>query len=412
MVKQTVFPRPLDRQRACMLSPLETQRAAMARICFLFNHDELHQIAHSLPIALELAKRGEHEVIVAAGLGRIADALEQEIALSGITIPLVRLTLKRTSSKLLAATLDKLLPASKILLYRDNIDFFRSFDAVVVSEKTTLLLKSRYGLDKLRIIHTRHGAGDRAIGFNSESAQFDLVLVSGPKIARRLEREAGLDPRKIRITGYAKFDFHGDNRIANPFPDKNRPIVLYAPHPSPKLSSYFRYGEEILGQFAASDRYNLIFAPHVMLFKRGTVVTISPPAIQRVPPVPEEIGRLPHIHVDTGSTASVDMSYTNLADVYCGDASSQVYEFLLHPRPVIHVDAHDSHWRGNPNYRHWDAGPVVSDPSTIIDAVDRAIASHGNYLSAQREMLAESFSVTDLPASVRAAKAIDEFLRD
>ena len=71
--------------------------------------------------------------------------------------------------------------ARKLLIYRDNLEFFRSFDLLVVTEKTSLLLKSRYHLEQLKMVHTRHGAGDRAIGFNKASAKFDHVLVAGPR---------------------------------------------------------------------------------------------------------------------------------------------------------------------------------------------------------------------------------------
>src|SRR3546814_12960419 len=80
------------------------------------------------------------------------------------------------------------------MLYRDNLDFFRTLDMLVVAEKTSLLLKSRYGLSNLFMVHTRHGAGDRAIGFDKASAGFDHILCSGEKIRRRLIVDAGVDP--------------------------------------------------------------------------------------------------------------------------------------------------------------------------------------------------------------------------
>jgi hypothetical protein len=137
----------------------------MKRICFLFNHDQTHQLAHSLPIALALAERGEHRIVLAYAKDAIRAEIERQAKPAQLAkVELVKLGLKSGLSQMLAGTLEALVPASKLLLYRDNLDFFRGFDAVVVSEKTTLLLKSRYGLDKLKLIHTRHGAGDRAIG--------------------------------------------------------------------------------------------------------------------------------------------------------------------------------------------------------------------------------------------------------
>ncbi|MGH1560343.1 hypothetical protein ACRAWD_27250 [Caulobacter segnis] len=119
---------------------------------------------------------------------------------------LVELGLTRQASKVAARTLESLVPAAKLLVYRDNLDFFRSLDILVVAEKTSLVLKTRYGLKNLRIVHTRHGAGDRAIGFDKASAGFDHVLVSGAKIRDRLISEAGIAAEAISIVGYPEFD--------------------------------------------------------------------------------------------------------------------------------------------------------------------------------------------------------------
>jgi len=382
----------------------------MDRICFLFNHDEPHQVAHSLPIAVAMAK---------GGLGRITlavtnDKMEHHVRrIAGSDInscELVRLGLRTPLSRSLSSILDAAIPANKLLLYRDNLEFFRGFDALVVSEKTSLLLKTRYGMDHLRIIHTRHGAGDRAIGFGKESAAFDLILVAGPKIARRLVREAGVSPEQIAVVGYSKFDVYADKRIASPFSDPSKPVVLYNPHPSPKLSSWYLMGKQVLDAFLASDRYNLIFAPHVMLFARPWTITINPPAISRVRKPAKRFWKAETIFMDLGSPASTDMSYTNLADIYLGDVSSQVYEFLYRPRPCLHLNAHEVPWQGDRDYRHWQAGPVIGPDDDIIAAVDHAVESYPDYEPAQRKLLEDTFSITGEPASLRAARAIAAFL--
>jgi len=381
----------------------------MARICFLFNHDQVHQVAHSLPIALKLAAEGSAEVTLAATSDKIESHLRQTAGDALTLCRLVRLDVQAASSKFVVKALDGIVPARKIAIYRDNLDFFRGFDALVVSEKTSLLLKTRYGLHDLKIVHTRHGAGDRAIGFGRQSAHFDLVLVSGPKIARRLIAEAGVAPERIAIVGYSKFDLYADRRAVSPFPDPTKPVVLYNPHPSPRLSSWHRMGASVLEAFYESGRYNLVFAPHVMMFARDWTITVAPPAITRMRQPPAHYSDVPHMLVDLGSAASTDMTYTNLADVYIGDVSSQVYEFLHRPRPCLHLNAHNVKWQGDPDYAHWQSGPVVGPDADIIDGVDRAIATHGDYLATQRELLNDTFSVTAEPATDRAARAIAAF---
>ena len=382
----------------------------MPKLCFLFNHDQTHQLAHSLPIALAMIEQGHADVTLAV----TSVMLEQEVKrLAGARIAphhLVRLDSKGWISGKFGGVLDHLVPARKLLIYRDHLDFFRSFDALVVSEKSSLLLKSRYGLSSLKFIHTRHGAGDRAIGFNPESAKFDLVLVSGPKIRDRLIADAGLSPDKIRVTGYAKFDLFAGNEPAPLFPGPARKTVLYNPHPSPHLSSWYKMGEDIIRQFAAQDRYNFIFAPHVMLFERPLTVTIDRLRVKRAQKPDHALFDAAHMHGDLGSPKSSDMSYAVAADLYLGDVSSQVYEFLHRPRPCLFLNAHATDWQGDPNYKHWNAGPVIDSCDDILGAVGCAFEEHSRYLPVQEQMLSETFSVTDQPASMRAANAIAEFL--
>lgn len=382
----------------------------MRRICFLFNHDQTHQLAHSLPIALALAARGEHRIVLAFAKPAIRKEIERQADPALLArMELVHLGLKRGGSRLLAGALERLVPATKLLIYRDNLDFFASFDAVVVSEKTTLLLKTRYGLDTLNLIHTRHGAGDRAIGFNRESAGFDLVLVSGPKIRDRLIADAGLKPDRIAMVGYPKFDLCADNRFADTFPAPERPTVLYNPHPSPKLSSWFKHGAAVLEAFRDQDRYNLIFAPHVMLFERKWVITVDPPSLARVVPPGPEYSAQPHIHIDTDSAASSDMRYTNRADIYLGDVSSQVYEFLRSPRPCLFLNSHGVDWQDDRNYLHWRAGPVLDSADGLLGAIDAAVASHPDYAPVQQALIDATFSLSDRPSAERAADAITAF---
>ncbi len=382
----------------------------MQKLCFLFNHDQTHQIAHSLPIALELMRRGSAQVTLAV----TSDILEKEIRrLSGAQIKdanLVRLAPKSWASRAIGSALDAIVPARKLLIYRDYLDFFKSFDALVVSEKSSLLLKSRYGLSNLKFIHTRHGAGDRAIGFNPQSALFDLVLVAGPKIRDRLITDAGVNPDKIRIIGYPKFDLFGTAQTKLPFPDPSRKTIWYNPHPSPHLSSWYKMGPDILEQFFRSDQYNFVFAPHIMLFERPWTVTIDRLSVARAKKPAQRYFDAPHFMVDLGSGKSSDMTYALGADLYLGDVSSQIYEFLALPRPCLFLNAHNINWKGDQNYGHWHAGGVIQSADNIIGAVDEAFAHQADFLPTQHQMLADTFSVQDTPASARAADAISAFL--
>jgi hypothetical protein len=378
----------------------------VAQICFLFNHDQTHQIAHSLPIALALARTGDAQITLAVTHPRLEAEIRRIAGDEIAHMDLVRLGLSRPVSRIVAGALDSFVPARKLAIYRDNLDFFRRFDAIVVSEKSSLLLKTRYGLSDVKLVHTRHGAGDRAIGFNRESAKFDLVLVAGPKIRDRLIRDAGVAPEKIAIVGYSKFDLLSKTPERLLLQENGRPTVLYNPHPSPHLSSWYKMGEAVLEQFYRNDRYNFIFGPHLMLFQRRFTFTVDKLSVARVRRPAQRYFNAPHMLMDLGSHRSVDMSYTQAADIYLGDVSSQIYEFLIHPRPCLFLDAHHTHWQDNPDYRHWNAGPVSGGSDDIISQIDAAVESHADYLPAQRALLAETFDLGTIPSSRRAANAI------
>lgn len=381
------------------------------RIGFLFNHDQVHQVAHSLPVALALARSGSGaEIIVATTNQRLtAEVIRLGCGEIGRSIRLVELKLRRSAG--LAHALEAVLPATKLLIYRDNLDFFRSLDALVVAEKTSLILKTRYGLDQLRIIHTRHGAGDRAIGFDKASARFDHVLVSGPKIRDRLVAETGLDDDRISVVGYPKFDIVDPHASVHPMCNDGRPVVLYNPHSSPHLSSWYRWGRRVLDWFVEHDDYHLIFAPHVMLFERPFVLSIDRFRIDRPGHIDERYLRAPNIHIDLGSRASTTMTYTNRADIYLGDVSSQVYEFLLRPRPCMFLNAQGIEATNDPNFAHWRAGPVLDDIEGFGEMLERCRAQHADiYAPVQQQLFDYSFDLTDEPSSDRAARAVAKVL--
>lgn len=378
------------------------------RVCFLHNHDQIHQIAHSLPVALALAAGGGIEVILASASEHIEQEIKRLAGPAGLAkVRLHRLDLVHGASRLLSGTLDRIIPMRKLLILRDNLDFFRSLDVLVVTERTSLLLKSRYGLDRPKMILVDHGAGDRAIGFGPSLVQYDHILAAGPKIRDRMIAHAGVTPSKISITGYPKFDLYPVENLRLPLLSNGRPTVLYNPHPAPHLSSWYKFGQDVLEFFRSSDRYNLIFAPHIMLFQRKVAITVDPPGVAWVRSVPREVYAAPNIHIDLGSHFSTDMSYTRAADIYLGDVSSQVYEFLRKPKPCLFLNAHGLAPVDDPNFAHWGAGEVLTDVRELGAALARAPAAHvERYRNSQKKLFDYTFDLQPIPSAERAAAEI------
>ncbi len=185
-----------------------------------------------------------------------------------------------------------------------------------------------------------------------------------------------------------------------------RPTALYNPHPSPKLSSWYRHGRAVLDFFANRNDYQLIFAPHAMLFERRFVLTIDPLRISRPGKLPERIRQARNIHIDLGSEASSDMTYTTAADLYIGDVSSQVTNSCISQAvPVPEFPRRGMAWQSR--LRTLEAGPVIDRPEMLAEGVRQALETHAStYLPIQQQMLARTFDISDVPSSERAASAL------
>src|SRR3546814_15777150 len=79
-----------------------------------------------------------------------------------------------------------------------------------------------------------------------------------------------------------------------------------------------------------------------------------------------------------------DGSYTAAADIYPGDTSIQVVEFLMQPRPCVFLDPLGVDWHDAPAYAMWAAGEVVTDIDVPDAARARAAALPGRCAAAQK----------------------------
>ena len=380
------------------------------RIGFLFNHDELHQVAHTAPIISALQRQAPTaRVEVITSSDRQAEAVRQFLD-PACPAPAFWSIRPDRLSRLAEKMLGKMVPLNRLSSLKRSTELFRHFDALVVPETTTTVLKKNSRMERPRLIFFPHGAGDRSIGFAPEISLFDHVLLPGEKTRDRMLAAGVIRPDNHRIVGYPKFEVYADRPPVKLF-DNDRPVVLYNPHFDPLLSSWFRFGEQILDYFASQNDYNLIFAPHVMLFQRKLLASVEHRMLRFRQRVDPRYAALDHIHIDTGSTRSVDMTYTTAADIYLGDVSSQIYEYIRTPRPAIFLNSHGAEWQDNPNYEHWTFGPVLDDPAGLGAALDAVTPLPEPFRKTQTRAFAYSFDMDNAePPSQRAAAAIAEFL--
>jgi hypothetical protein len=381
------------------------------RVCFLFNHEDVHQVAHTLPVALELAGlNADIEVEIAVSTADQATAVTSMIqSRPTAQAPVVRLLDLSPLMEVATSALSRIVPARRVAILGRHLDYFQSFDVLVVPEFTTTLLRSRWKLTRPLLVCIPHGSGDRSVGFSDELRLFDRVLVAGEKTrGRMLERHSSMAD-KIKVCGYPKFDAMDLTRKPRLF-DDDKPVVVYNPHFDPLLSSWYRFGPQILDYFAQQSRYNFVFAPHVMLFRKLIHGSLEHRRLHVRGTVPKRLFNLPHMLIDTGSVRSVDMTYTLAGDIYLGDASSQIYEWIIRPRPAIFINGHDAKWQDDPNYAHWHLGRVIDDLNQMEAALRPDGGDVAPMLDRQRLACAQTFSFTDMSASQRCAAEIRALL--
>lgn len=371
------------------------------RIAFIFVGGA-HQVLHSAPVAAELGLDPRFEItcFVAedaerAIIERLLTAYpDSRLAIEPMPAPWWGRIIAAIRPKAAALKLPRLLRCRRRLMH---------FDAIVTAERTTTILK-HLSRRTPPLIHIPHGAGDRAKGFEPRLRLFDLVIVSGQKDAARMIEAGVVDRTRCVVSGSIKLA--AVERLAKSRPilfDNERPVVLYNPHFDTALGSWNRWGNRLIDAFGAQNDYNLIVAPHVRLYAAATGRARAAIARRAVP------GR---IVIDTGSPRSCDMTYTLAADVYVGDVSSQVYEFLSLPRPCVFLNAAHADWRDDPNYAFWHFGEVVDDPAEILPAIGRAQGLHPRYIDRQRAAVAAAVGSDWSGSAARAAAAISTFLAD
>jgi hypothetical protein len=297
----------------------------------------------------------------------------------------------------------KIFGFAKSSVYRSNEPDLLRYDAIFTVEDTAFKLFDRYPEDaRPRKLYLPHGAGDGAVGFSARLRKFDFVLVPGPKSTERMLSLGHVRADRVREVGLVKLETAERlAEAAGPLFETPRPTVLYNAHKTRGLESWSTFIEPMLAAFAASDDYNLIVAPHVKLFRRRSA------GIKAYWQLRSTANAL----IDVGSDRSVDMSYTRAADIYVGDISSQVYEFLVQPRPCVFLNPHGVDWKHNPNFAHWHLGDVISRPEDLMPAIRSAPARHHLYRARQEARAAASLGDRRPGAAARSARAIVEFLQ-
>jgi hypothetical protein len=373
----------------------------MKKIAFVFMA-EPYQCYHGAAVAFAMARMADAEVTIYYNDPDSVYHLDRIRAVYGAP-PMPYVRMKRNLLAKFIQSL-KIFGFLKYSVYRSNEPDLARYDAVFSVEDTAFRLFETYkDADRPWMIYMPHGAGDGIVGFSGRAKRFDLVLLPGEKSVKRMLSLGYIRPDNHREVGLVKLETANLlNASHGAFFATQRPTVLYNAHKTPNLRSWDLFIEPMLAGFAESNDYNLIVAPHVKFFRRRS----------RQLRARWEARSKANVIIDTGSDYSVDMSYARAADIYVGDISSQVYEFLVEPRPCVFLNAHKIAWQDNPSYAHWHLGDVITEPEQLMPAIRAAQERHPIYLNRQVAMATASLGDRSPGGSERAATAIMQFLRE
>lgn len=354
--------------------------------------DDIHHISHIAPIAFELSRNPNYKCIIyiQSHAGEVVDKIAALYPDHRCQIQVLAPSWWR---RFKCFYRKRICSSSSII--RHHVKELLAYDALVTVDKDLNKLIKRVKSWKKKPVFflTQHGAGDREYGVSPLIKDYDFFLITGNKYQRKFANAGFLKSDNYAVVGCIKFDVVPIDSRPKLF-SNDKPIALYSSHFQLDLSSWKIWGLEILEYFYQNPHYNLIFAPHCNLFRRKLKNTI-----------PQQYFTAPNILIDLGSEKSVDMTYTQAADIYIGDVSSQVYEFIRRPRPCIFLNAHGIKWQDDPYYSCWNFGEVINDLPSFHNLFKNDPLKNPHQ-KLQQQYFTDTFFQGPEKASVLAATAI------
>lgn len=370
------------------------------RIAFLFI-DEIHHLCHFVTVAKELAKTNKVHILTYCSPDPILYKLLEDINAENVIV-------NELSTYSFRSLTDKLkkrkIPRKGFWIKKNKKYILENFDAVVFTDFFHKYLLNSRKSNSPKLMKFPHGIAGRAYAFKEMELDFDFQLLVGMFQYNQFKK-LGLLGKFPVIIGYPKIDLV--KKISHHIIFNNKkPTVLYNPHFDPEFTSWEKVGLKILDFFYKQDQYNLIFAPHINLFNGNN-------SKNDTKTLPSHLFECKNIHIDLGSEASVNMTYTKNADIYLGDVSSQVYEFLIEPRPCIFLNVNNFEYKNDSNFRFWSCGPVINEAGDLKKVIQNTIAEFSHYKPIQERITSENFYKEEgTTPSQRAAITINAFLND
>ena len=238
----------------------------------------------------------------------------------------------------------------------------KNAEAVIGTSHELMLQLKKNSITKPIIFYLYHGTGTRAYGFEPKLGDFDHLFIPGEYHRKRLITEKVCVDNQLIMVGTPKIDWLNKKRSINTtLFNNNNPIFYYNPHWDIKLSSYLKWRNVILDFFKENLNYNLIFSPHPLVKHKASKLGYKI----------ESSGKYSdNILIDLKSDRLLEGTYIDIANIYIGDVSSMVTEWIINkPRPCIFINAHGIDWKNKEDFYMWNYGSVITDSEQLHKAI-------------------------------------------
>ena len=375
----------------------------------IVHFDGIHIVPHFVGSVAELYKDPECEVEI------LTQETNQDYLYSLLTLlDVPHSIVKRLPTylyKKIAYKIQGRTKPSNQYIFKKHAKRFANYDVLVFNVFSHMHIKRKARNPKFVML--MHGAGDSHYPFTKEFyepiSRFDLITTAGEKINDLFNTMDKFPFTKQVTCGYQKLDVvrleNKDKKLFN----NDNPIVLFNPHFKSHVTSYHKFGKDILEYFFKNKDFNLVFAPHVNLFNDQ----IKNPITKRSE-IDQKYINADNIIVDFGSVNAVNMTYTMAADVYMGDASSQVYEFLItETKPCIFLDANNIKWEDDIHYQNWRLGKVLTEINRLDELLRNRETWQKEFEEKQKKAIKYTFDLSDkITSSKRVANAIKKLAQN
>ncbi|ENS5357169.1 hypothetical protein ACE1OI_003438 [Vibrio cholerae] len=209
-------------------------------------------------------------------------------------------------------------------------DFIYECDSIVLTDLIHGSCVKKYA-PNTKVVWAQHGPVINKRYINScDLSDVDIIWSPG-----EITTESFRNARRVVNVGSLKLDWVKEfsKREKSTLFNNGNLTAIYNPHFNVMAGgeSWKELGIELLSWFSKRSELNLIFAPHPRLKDYFNLNTV------------DKFRAFPNIYIDLETKNLSNLYYESKSDIYIGDISSQVFEYIyIKPRPLFFFKSKNS----------------------------------------------------------------------